>query len=139
MVAGRSIRQSRTHTPHPENCSLPRPSTALQPRRQSLHEGCSLKAWQQRLRVYDPPYIERAGVLYLDSYAIEDHKRLAKTIARLKIPWIVTYDIAAIEHGLFADIRHVVYGLHYTVQARYKGQEVMYFSNKLACRRSPSC
>ncbi len=80
---------------------------------------------------FDPPYIERAGRLYLNQCTLADHQALARCIGELAKPWIVTYDPAALEHHLFPKLRRIVYDIHYTVNRRYRGQEVMYFADSL--------
>ena len=79
----------------------------------------------------DPPYIRRGKDLYLNDYTPIRHFELAKTVQRLNIPWICTYDRAAVELGLYAENRRIEYGLPYTAQGRHKGAEVMFFSHDL--------
>jgi DNA adenine methylase len=81
----------------------------------------------------DPPYYVKGRDLYLHHYHHDDHVRIAKRVAKLKTKnWIVSYDNAPAIQTLYSQYRSIVYGLSYSAQDRYKGAEIMFFSEGLS-------
>jgi DNA adenine methylase len=81
----------------------------------------------------DPPYFNKADRLYINHYRSEDHARLATVIQhKVRHRWIVSYDNVLEIKRFYAERRSFVYSLQYNAASAYKGQEVFFFSDKLA-------
>ncbi len=80
----------------------------------------------------DPPYYEKGGDLYLNSYRKEDHQRISKIIQKsIKHKWVLSYDGVTEILKLYDKRRHFLYDLQYNANVVYKGKEVFVFSDKL--------
>lgn len=75
----------------------------------------------------DPPYLEKSNRLYLNYYRPEDHKRISKTIQKIKSPWIVSYDNSDQILSYYRKFRSFVYSLQYNAATAFKGEEVFIF------------
>lgn len=94
---------------------------------------------QQTLVYCDPPYFNKASGLYLNSYAKDDHQRLAETIQKcLPRPWIVSYDGAEQILRYYAQRRQFLYSLKYNASRVYHGQEVFIFADDVKIPLSSS-
>lgn len=80
----------------------------------------------------DPPYYCKGSDLYQSFYRHDDHAQIAKVVSALKVPWIVSYDTTAEIEELYRDFRSVRYDLYYSAADRYRGSEVMFFSDGLS-------
>lgn len=81
----------------------------------------------------DPPYYVKGQGLYRNFYQHDDHLAIAAAVQRRGFGrhWIVSYDNVPEIRSMYEASRSVTYGLNYTAQRRYKGDEVMFFSPKL--------
>ena len=87
---------------------------------------------EKSLIYLDPPYYVKGSDLYLHHYQHADHVKVASKVAKLKSKnWIVSYDTAPEVQPLYSKFRNIVYGLSYSAQERYKGAEIMFFSDSL--------
>lgn len=101
----------------------------------SLHllNRCSGLLPKRSLIYLDPPYYVKGKGLYRNYYQHDDHVAIAKTIQNkaFKWPWVVSYDNAEEICSMYQLSRSLSYGLNYTAQRRYVGNEVMFFSQNI--------
>lgn len=80
----------------------------------------------------DPPYYIKGKDLYEDHYQPSDHRALAKlVVSTLARRWVVSYDHCPEIMAIYNKQRHLIYGINYSAADRYRGREVMFFSDDL--------
>jgi DNA adenine methylase len=95
-----------------------------------LLKRCSEFLPKQSLIYLDPPYYVKGKGLYRNYYEHDDHVAIAKKLQQkgFKWPWVVSYDNTEEICAMYQMARSLSYGLNYTAQRRYVGNEVMFFS-----------
>lgn len=98
-----------------------------------LLSRCNELLPEKSLIYLDPPYYVKGKGLYRNYYQHDDHMAIAKTIqgGEFKWPWVVSYDNTEEICAMYQLSRSLSYGLNYTAQRRYVGNEVMFFSRNL--------
>lgn len=80
----------------------------------------------------DPPYFEKAGSLYLNSFTPQDHSDLADCLNQLASRnWVLTYDKVPQVEELYADRRRQTVSLNYSAHRVMKAEETMVLSDSL--------
>ncbi len=99
----------------------------------SLLKRCSEFLPKKSLIYLDPPYYVKGRGLYRNYYEHDDHIAIAKTIQKksFKWPWVVSYDNTQEICDMYQMSQSLNYGLNYSAQRRYVGNEVMFFSQNL--------
>jgi DNA adenine methylase len=94
--------------------------------------GSVLSKVPRRSLVYlDPPYYVKGKGLYEDHYNHDDHLAISLRVARIKQPWIVSYDNVPQIRAMYGQRRCQTFGLRYSAHTRREGAEVVFFSNEL--------
>lgn len=90
-------------------------------------------ASQENTLIYaDPPYFEKAGSLYLNSFQHEDHVELSKCLnACADANWILTYDNVPQVEELYSERRREIFSLNYSAHRVIKANEVMVYSDAM--------
>lgn len=92
---------------------------------------------QSSLTYFDPPYYVKGKGLYENHYNHDDHQMISERIQNeIKTPWIVSYDNVEPINRMYSSAATLSYGIRYSAQERYKGDEAMYFSKGL---KFPNC
>lgn len=98
-----------------------------------LLSRCSDFLPMRSLTYLDPPYYVKGKGLYRNYYKHDDHVAIAKRLQEKEFqwPWIVSYDNVAEICVMYQMSKSLSYGLNYTAQRRYVGNEVMFFSQNI--------
>lgn len=79
----------------------------------------------------DPPYVKKGKQLYKNHFSDRDHRRLEKSISKLKNDWIVTYDNADLISEIYKDYVQQEFSLSYTAGEKRKGDEIIIFKDTI--------
>lgn len=77
----------------------------------------------------DPPYFVKGQRLYDNHYKADDHAKIARAVAHLEKPWLVSYDNVDEIRCLYSKFRQYYYDLQYSAAATRSGKEVMIYSD----------
>ena len=80
---------------------------------------------------FDPPYVDKGGELYKNSFTEEDHQILRDHIAQCNRKWIVTYDMCDLVAKLYSAYRGDTVDIYYSANGAKKAKEDIFFSNNL--------
>lgn len=80
---------------------------------------------------FDPPYVDKGGQLYKNSFTEEDHEHLRDCIAQCRRKWIVTYDVSSLVKKLYCKFRGGTIDIYYSAKDVRKAKEYIFFSNNL--------
>jgi len=81
----------------------------------------------------DPPYLVHGDDLYLDTFAWEDHERLARLLKSHETGWFLTYDADdRIIDPLYGGLRCARFSTSHTAAIQHVGDEYAVFASGLA-------
>lgn len=81
---------------------------------------------------FDPPYVEKGGQLYKNSFTKDDHIVLRNHIAKCKRKWIVTYDVCDLVSTLYSEFNGGMIDIYYSANGAKKAKEYIFFSKELS-------
>jgi len=81
----------------------------------------------------DPPYYNKGKELYQNFFEHEDHIALYKSIMKIDLPWMVTYDNTPEVYEIYKEHNPHLFSLNYSVQSKRKGSELLILAPGL-CR-----
>lgn len=90
-----------------------------------------LKKYHKTFVNFDPPYVEKGGQLYKNSFREKDHITLRDAIRNCSRKWIVTYDVCELTERLYSTFRTSYIDINYSVNNTRKAKELIVFSNNL--------
>lgn len=88
------------------------------------------KLKKRSLIYFDPPYYAKGAQLYRNFYGPNDHKTIAKAIAKVRTPWLLTYDDCEPILSLYRDFEGLTYSPYYSTHtSRDHASELMFYGN----------
>ena len=85
---------------------------------------------EKKLIYLDPPYFQKGSQLYRNFYEPQDHAAIAKRIAMLDAPAIITYDNATEINALYQKFEQTEFNLKYSTHlARPEATELLIYKN----------
>ena len=73
----------------------------------------------------DPPYYVKGQLLYRHHYMLGDHKALAKALAALDLPWVLSYDIHHVIEFLYEDFHVNKLAFRYSARSPKNHDELL--------------
>lgn len=81
----------------------------------------------------DPPYVQAGSQLYLNAFDGRDHQSLARVIDHVsQAHWLMTYDLAPLVEGLYAQHFQATLDLNYSARYPGKAEELVVASPAVA-------
>ncbi len=82
-----------------------------------------------RKRVFaflDPPYVNKAERLYMNSYEAKDHRKIAAYLARQNtLNWVMSYDDTQLIRALYKDAKIAHMPIRYSLQSKRLAKELI--------------
>jgi DNA adenine methylase len=85
----------------------------------------------QSLIYLDPPYYSKGHDLYENHYVHGDHLAISNLVSDINQRWIVSYDDTPETREMYQRYKNLPYQLSYSAADRYRGAEIMFFSDNL--------
>lgn len=79
----------------------------------------------------DPPYYEKGQGLYRNFYRHKDHLTIQQKLAKIKIPWVVSYDNNPNIREIYQEYRQREYTLNYSANKKMKATEIVIYCDNL--------
>jgi DNA adenine methylase len=83
----------------------------------------------QSIVYLDPPYYAKGCDLYEDHYGFDEHLTISGLVGDIRQKWIISYDDTPEIRSMYQQYRNLPYQLSYSAADRYKGAEIMFFSD----------
>ncbi len=85
----------------------------------------------------DPPYVNKAERLYLNSYTNKNHREIASYLhGQSLLPWVMSYDDTSLIRELYADDHVFSLPINYSFQAKREASELLICPHRVCLPRA---